>query len=213
VTDRGNDLALVEAALFLSAQPMSHRALAKLLGDVRLAYVGRLLEDLATAYENPERGIELAVSEGSALLRVKHAYVDRVAHLAPQRDIPRPVLRTLAVVAYNHPMTQADLVRVRGNKGYGHVQELVERGLIRSEPQGRTLLLHVTAEFLRHFGLSTVEEFRFHVASPELADASEALSTEEDAGRASEEEESSTPDEEAPPTDEEVVQSEDAGGA
>jgi segregation and condensation protein B len=213
VTDRGNDLALVEAALFLSAQPMSHQVLAKLLGDVRHAYVDRLLEDLAAAYEEPERGIELAVSEGSALLRVKHAYVDRVAHLAPQRDIPRPVLRTLAVVAYNHPMTQADLVRVRGNKAYGHVQELVERGLIRSEPQGRTLLLHVTAEFLRHFGLSTVEEFRFHVSPPERADASEALSAEEDAGRASEKQESPTPDEEAPPTDEERVQSEDAGGA
>jgi len=116
-SERGNDLALVEAALFLSPDPLTRRRLAKLLGGV------------------------------------------------PQQDIPRPVLRTLAVIAYNQPITQADLVRVRGNKAYGHVQELIERRLIRAEEHERTLLLHVTGEFLRHFGLSSPEEFRFHAAS------------------------------------------------
>lgn len=174
MTERGNDLALVEAALFLSSQPMTRRALAKLLGDVRLAYVDRLLEDLAATYEDNARGIQVHVEDGRALLRVKSEYVDRVAHIAPQQDVPRPVLRTLAVIAYNHPMTQADLVRVRGNKAYGHVQELIERGLIQPEPEGRTLLLKITPEFLRHFGLKTIEEFRFHAGSPELEIVPEA---------------------------------------
>jgi len=163
--DRGNDLALVEAALFLSPDPLTRRRLAKLLGGVKLAYVDRLLADLAETYRNRARGIELYQAEGRATLRVKDAYVDRVAHLAPQQDIPRPVLRTLAVIAYNQPITQADLVRVRGNKAYGHVQELIERRLIRAEDHERTLLLSVTNEFLRHFGLSSAEEFRFHAAS------------------------------------------------
>ena len=166
---RGNDLALVEAALFLSTKPMSRRALATILGGVAQAYVDDLLEDLASTYQDPVRGIELHVKEGRAMLRVKPVYVDRVAHLAPQQDIPRPVLRTLAVVAYNNPMTQADVIRVRGNKAYTHIQKLLDRRLIRAEDHGRTLLLHVTAEFLRHFGLSSVEEFRFHVGlEPEL---------------------------------------------
>jgi segregation and condensation protein B len=200
VTDRGNDLALVEAALFLSPQPLTRRGLAKLLGDVRLAYVDQLLEDLAAAFNDSARGIELLVDEGRAILRVKRDYVDRVAHLAPQQDIPRPILRTLAVIAYNHPMTQANLVRVRGNKAYGHVHELIERGLIRAEAQGRTLLLHVTAEFLRHFGLNSVEEFRFH-APPQAEIASideEAASREEEAGH----EDPASPDEPTPPEEE-----------
>jgi segregation and condensation protein B len=164
-TSRGHDLALVEAALFLSPRPLTRRGLAKLLGGVPLAFVDGLLEDLVSAYSDRERGIELHVEEGRAFLRVKSEYVDRVAHLAPQQDIPRPILRTLATVAYNHPMTQADLVRVRGNKAYEHVQKLIERRLIRAETQGRTLLLSVTNDFLRHFGLSEPEEFRFHVAA------------------------------------------------
>jgi len=205
VTERGNDLALVEAALFLSSQPMTRRALAKLLGDVRLAYVDGLLEDLATAYEDPARGIQVHVEEGRALLRVKNDYVNRVAHLAPQQDVPRPVLRTLAVIAYNHPMTQADLVRVRGNKAYGHVQELIERELIVTEPQGRTILLKITPEFLRHFGLKTVEEFRFHAASPELEIPPPDAADSETGESAEEPGSIEVPTPEAEPADEEDV--------
>ena len=168
-----NDLALAEAALFLAPQPLTRRALAKILGGVAQAYVDQLLEDLKTRFDDASRGIELHIEEGRAMFRVKAAYVNEVAHLAPQHDIPRQELRSLAVIAYNHPMTQADLIKVRGNKGYSHVQELIERNLITSEPHGRTRLLHVTRDFLRHFGLSSVEEFRFHfpTAAEENADA------------------------------------------
>jgi len=162
------DRALVEAALFLAPQPLTRRGLSKILEGVPLAYIDRMLEELKTEYDKSIHGIELHIEEGRAMLRVKAAHVNAVAHLAPQQDIPRPVLRTLAVIAYNHPMTQADAVRVRGNKAYAHIQELLERGLIRAEDHGRTLLLHVTREFLRHFGLNSVEEFRFHFsAAPE----------------------------------------------
>ena len=158
------DRALIEAALFLSPQPLTRRGLARILGDVQSAYVDRLLVELSREYEGRVHGLELHIEEGRAGFRVKRAYLDRVSHLAPQQDIPRPILRSLAVIAYNHPMTQSDLVKVRGNKAYAHIQELIERNLIRAEEAGRTLLLHVTPEFLRHFGLATVEEFRFHVA-------------------------------------------------
>jgi segregation and condensation protein B len=167
--NRGNDLAVVEAALFLATHPLTRRALARILGDVPLAYVDRLLEDLQGVYADPERGIELVAEEGRALLRVKSAYVERVAHLAPQQDIPQPVLRTLAVIAYNQPITQADVVRVRGNKAYEHVKELEDRKLVRGEEHGRTVLLSVTEDFLRHFGLSTINEFRFHAVGAPAA--------------------------------------------
>lgn len=163
-----NDLALAEAALFLAVKPLTRRALANILGGVAQAYVDQLWEDLKTRFDDPSRGIELHIEHGRAMFRVKAAYVNQVAHLAPQQDVAKPVLRTLAVIAYNHPMTQADLIKVRGNKGYGHVQELIERDLIATEEHGRTLLLSVTKDFLRHFGLKNVEEFRFHFpASPE----------------------------------------------
>lgn len=168
-----NDLALAEAALFLAPQPLTRRGLAKILGGVAQAYVDQLLADLKEQFDDSSRGIELHIEDGRAQFRVKSAYVEEVAHLAPQHDIPRQELRTLAVIAYNHPMTQSNLIKVRGNKGYKHVQELIERNLITSEPHGRTCLLHVTRDFLRHFGLSSVDEFRFHfpTAAEENAEA------------------------------------------
>ena len=164
--DKERDRGLLEAALFLAGKPLSRRKLAKILDDASLAYVDLLLDELREDLSQPHRGIELRVEEGKILLQVKSSYVDAVAYLAPQQDIPRPILRSLAMIAYNNPMTQADLVKARGNKAYGHVQELIERRLIRAEEQGRTLLLHVTGEFLRHFGLTNVEEFRFHLQVP-----------------------------------------------
>ncbi len=164
--DKKRDRGLLEAALFLAGKPLSRRKLAKILDEASLAYIDLLLDELREELSQPHRGIEVRVEEGKILLQVKNSYVDAVAHLAPQQDIPRPILRSLAMIAYNNPMTQADLVKARGNKAYGHVQELIERRLIRAEEQGRTLLLHVTGEFLRHFGLTNVEEFRFHLQAP-----------------------------------------------
>jgi segregation and condensation protein B len=163
---REHDKGLLEASLFLATTPLSYQQLARILGEASPAYVERLLEELSNELAADDRGIELRLNEGQAFLQVKQRYIRAVAHLAPQQDIPRPVLRTLAMIAYNHPMTQADLVKARGNKAYGHIQQLIERGLVRAEKQGRTLLLHVTKEFLRYFGLSSVEEFRFHVEPP-----------------------------------------------
>ena len=162
-SDLEHDQALVEAALFLSPQPLTRHKLARIIGGASLSYVERLLDQIADTFRSDTHGIELHVEDGKAMFQVKRAYIDAVAHLAPHQDISRPVLRSLAMIAYNHPLTQADLVKARGNKAYKHVQELLERGLIRAEEQGRTLLLYVTDEFLRYFGLSSVEEFRFHV--------------------------------------------------
>ena len=183
-TTETEDRALMEAALFLAPRPLTRRGLAAILGDVPLEYVDRLLAVLEREYAGETHGIEFHREGGRAGLRVKKAFIDRVSHLAPQQDIPRPILRSLAVIAYNHPMTQSDLVKVRGNKAYAHVQELLDRDLVRAEESGRTLLLHVTKEFLRHFGLSTVEEFRFHVAGlPEVEIGIEnAAETESESG-------------------------------
>ena len=190
-SDIEHDQALVEAALFLSPQPLTRHKLARIIGGASLSYVERLLDQIADGFRSETHGIELHVEEGKAMFQVKRAYIDAVAHLAPHQDISRPVLRSLAMIAYNHPLTQADLVKARGNKAYKHVQELLERRLIRAEEQGRTLLLYVTDEFLRYFGLSSVEEFRFHVGDlPEEAEEEKEAQAAEDQGETEDTEDS-----------------------
>lgn len=166
-----DDQALVEAALFLSPQPLTRHKLARIVGGTSLTYIERILGQIEDEFGQQAHGIELSLKEGKAMFQVKKPYIDSVASLAPHQDISRPVLRSLAMIAYNHPLTQAELVKARGNKAYKHVEELLERRLISAEKEGRTLLLSVTDQFLRYFGLSNVEEFRFHVGTlPEKQD-------------------------------------------
>ncbi|MCI2428692.1 SMC-Scp complex subunit ScpB [Candidatus Acetothermia bacterium] len=159
--ERVRDKALLEAALFLTAKPLSRTELAKIIGTKSPRYVEELLSDLADDLIPAERGIKLQQIEKSYLLQVKAEYLDAVAYLAPYQDISRPVLRTLAMIACNQPITQSELVRVRGNKCYKHVEQLLNQNLIRAEKHGRTLMLHVTEEFLRYFGLQNINELQF----------------------------------------------------
>jgi len=157
---------LLEAALFLADKPLSIKKLVGILGSDSAHCIKDLLSELQADLSSDKHGVELSINEEKVLLRVKHRYADAVAHLARHQDIPRPILRSLAMIAYNHPMTQSDLVKARGNKAYAHVQHLLERNLIRADKHGRTLLLHVTDNFLHYFDLSSAEEFRFHVTTP-----------------------------------------------
>ena len=71
-------------------------------------------------------------------------------------------METLAIVAYRQPVTRLDIERIRGVNCDYAVNQLVEFGLIcekgRLDAPGRPLLFGTTDEFLRHFGISSVEE-------------------------------------------------------
>ncbi len=153
------DQALIEAALFVAAGPVSLARLAQVL-DADSRAVGAALHALAQDLEEEGRGIELIQEGGGYLLRVKAELAERVRPLAPHQDIPEPVLRTLAVIAYNGPLLQSELVRVRGQRVYGHVRELLARGFVEAEDEGTSKRLSVTDAFLRYFGVSSLAELR-----------------------------------------------------
>ncbi len=153
------DPALIEAALFVADRPVSLARLAQVL-DVAPAAVGAALHALAEDLQEEGRGIELVQEAGGYMLRVRAELADKVRPLAPHQDIGEPVLRTLAVVAYRGPLLQAELVRMRGQRAYGHVRELIDRGFVEAEEEGTSKRLSVTDTFLNYFGLASLEELR-----------------------------------------------------
>lgn len=151
--------ALVEAALFVADCPLSLRRLAQAL---RLSEeeVGEGLAALASELAADDRGLELHQEGGGYLLRVKGELAERVRPLAPHQDIPEPVLRTLAVIAYQGPLLQSEVVRRRGQRAYAHIRELVERGFVEAKVEGHTKRLSITKELLRYFNLKSQEELQ-----------------------------------------------------
>lgn len=151
--------ALVEAALFLADRPLSLAELSQKLG-IEEHVVLRVLGQIAEELEEPERGLELAQEGGGYILRVKAELAERVRCFAPNQDLAEPTLRTLAVIVAKAPVAQAEVVKIRGQRAYGHVKELIARGFVRAEDQGSTRVLHVTDDLLRYFGAPSLEELR-----------------------------------------------------
>ena len=152
--------AKLEAALFLAEDPMQRKEVADVLNLGSIGYVDMLIEEFEEMLEENHRGLELVHGNEGYELKVKKDHIDDVSHLAPHQDLNSGQLRTLSVIAYNAPVEQKHIVEVRGNRAYQHIKELVNRGFVEKEKDGRTATLDVTDYFLDYFEIDSLEEFR-----------------------------------------------------
>lgn len=150
----------LEAALFLAEDPMQRKEVADVLNLGSIGYVDMLIEEFEEMLEEDHRGLELVHGNEGYELKVKKDHIDEVSHLAPHQDLNSGQLRTLSVIAYNAPVEQKHIVEVRGNRAYQHIKELVNRGFVEKEKDGRTATLDVTDYFLDYFEIDSLEEFR-----------------------------------------------------
>lgn len=150
----------LEAALFLAEDPVDKEEIADILDLGSMGYVDMLIEEFEEALQEEERGLELVETPEGYELKVKKDHLEHVAHLAPHQDLNEGQLRTLSLIAYNSPVEQTDIVEIRGNRAYQHVKELVNRGFVSKEKDGRTAILNVTDHFLEYFDIESVDQFR-----------------------------------------------------
>jgi segregation and condensation protein B len=160
VSERAQQLRLVEALLFAVAEPIAEEALARHLEDA--ADVAGLLRELAESYAG--RGINLVRLAGGWTFRTAP---DLAASLRIERPVARKLSRaaieTLAVIAYHQPVTRAEIEQIRGVAlGKGTIDTLMEAGWVRPKGRragpGRPLLWVTTPGFLVHFGLDSLNE-------------------------------------------------------
>ena len=160
MTERAQQLRLIEALLFAAAEPLGEDALARHLDEA--ADVTGLLREVAESYAG--RGVNLVRLAGGWAFRT-------APDLAPKLRIERPVARklsraaveTLAVIAYHQPVTRAEIEEIRGVAlGKGTIDTLMEAGWVRPKGRragpGRPLLWVTTPGFLVHFGLDSLSE-------------------------------------------------------
>ena len=152
-----NKKALLEAALFVSDEALSLERLSKIVGIGSEEEVKQLLEEIKQDLAKDNRGIELEATPEGYELRVKQEYREKVAKLAPLADLSDGMLRTLAIVAAKQPVKQSLIVRYQGNKTYGYIVRLEEKGLVKTEKFARTKLINTTPNFEKYFGKSSEE--------------------------------------------------------
>ena len=141
----------IEAILYLKGRPLS---LAKIAEYARCDRdeAEEALIDLVTDYAQRDSALEVVETPEGYALQLREAYQTLVQTLVPL-DLGVGALRTLAAIALKGPISQTDLVELRGSGAYQHVQELVALGFVQKRRQAkqRSFWLQVTDKFHQYF--------------------------------------------------------------
>ena len=171
-------LGAVEAILFAMGESVSLSKIASAIGKDETE-AKRLLEELKKQSQKKERGIQLIELEDSYQLCTKpelYDYLIQVAKQPKKHVLTDVLLETLAIVAYKQPVTKIEIEKIRGVKSDHAVNKLVEYDLVcevgRLDAPGKPLLFGTTEEFLRRFGVQSVEELP-SIAPEQLEDFKE----------------------------------------
>lgn len=157
--------AITEGLLFASGdEGASIKQLAKVL-EIPEETVVHILDELTFEYEHTERGMRIMRSKDVFHLTTKpeHSSYFKKFLATPQANrLSQAALETLAIIAYEQPITRIEIEEIRGVKSDRPIQTLLARSLIeevgRRDTVGRPILFGTTKDFLIYFGLTSLEE-------------------------------------------------------
>ena len=127
--------------------------------------VRKIIHQMMDKYEEEDRGVRIVELENSFQMCTKpemYEYLIRVAK-QPRRYVLTDVqLETLSIIAYRQPVTKLEIEKIRGVKSDHAVNKLVEYDLVcevgRMDAPGKPILFGTTEEFLRRFGIHSLED-------------------------------------------------------
>ncbi len=154
----------IEALLFVAGDPVSTDRLSEAL-NIPISDLEEFMPKMMDEYNYERRGIKLIKLENSYQLTTRSEYFDAVVRMVThkQKQVLSPAtLEVLSIISYNQPITKAAIEKVRGVDSSHSLTRLLERELIeqrgRLNAPGRPVLYGTTDEFLRCFGLQSLEE-------------------------------------------------------
>lgn len=180
MTDEINTSA-VEALILSSPDPLPARKIADVFEDMTPNRVGKAVALLNDDYA--ERGASYRIRELAGgfqfyILPEFTGYVEELFTRRRKMRLTRAALETLAIVAYRQPVTKSQIEHVRGVASDGVLQNLLEKGMVtikgRAETVGKPLQYGTTDEFLKFFGLASLDEL------PKMAEIEEMVAQQDE---------------------------------
>jgi len=144
----------IEAILFTTGRFVSAGEIARLCGFKHASYVQEILRELRREYNGKNGALELIELEGKWKLSLKPRFGQITNQLVSDAEFDKPTQKTLAIIAFKEPVLQANVIKLRGNKAYEHIDILKDKGLISSEKYGRTRMLKITPKFYEYFDVN-----------------------------------------------------------
>ena len=156
--------AIIEAILFSCGRPVEMKELITAT-EIPEKDIIKIVEEMKENYSNENRGIEIVKIDNGYTLCSKKEYRDYIYPLFDNRakpNISNAAMETLAIIAYNPKITRAEIEAIRGVNSDATIYKLLEYNLIedagKSDAPGKPTVYQTTAEFLKTFGISNLDE-------------------------------------------------------
>lgn len=173
---------ILEALLFVTADPIPITRFLALLGAVTKQEVEQTLTSLRHDYEQEGRGLQLAEVAGGYRIMTKAEFapwLKRLEKVKAPSKLSRSALESLAIIAYKQPIVRAEVEQIRGVETSGVIRTLLERKLVRivgrKEEPGRPIMYGTTKFFLEHFGLRDLSQLPPLREFRELGESEQAM--------------------------------------
>ncbi len=157
-------MAIIEALIFVSDEPLSVKALADVTKEDR-GWIATAIEGLAQEFNERNSGLVLREIAGGWQFATRpeyHEHVRAFLKSRPSAKLSLAALETLAVIAYKQPITVPEILDIRGVQSSSAIKTLLDKRLIvakgRKETIGRPMLYGTSKDFLLQFGLKDLSE-------------------------------------------------------
>lgn len=154
----------IEAILFMAGDGVEAARLAEIL-ELGRPELDRIMASFMDRYNYERRGLKVIQYGDRYQLSTRPEYAPYLQKFAGSKrptNLSNAALEVLSIIVYNQPVTRATIDKIRGVDSFGPLERLVEREIVeekgRLEAPGRPILYGTTPEFLKIFGLKSLEE-------------------------------------------------------
>ena len=155
---------IIEAILFTMGDSVEVGKIARALEQDE-ATTRKVIHKLMDKYAAEDRGIRIIELDGAYQMCTKtemYEYLIRVAKQPKKATLSDVALETLSIIAYKQPVTKAEIEKIRGVKSDHAINKLIEYDLVRElgriDAPGKPIVFGTTEEFLRSFGVQSLDE-------------------------------------------------------
>lgn len=159
---------IIEALLFATSEPISLQKMQEVIQtshDIKAKELKEIISELENEYREQERAFRLETIAEGYVLKTHSPYAPYIQLLFANKKKERlshAAMEVLAIIAYKQPITKGSIELIRGVDSSGVLQHLLERELVevggKVEAPGRPSLYVTTKEFLKYFGLNSLQE-------------------------------------------------------
>lgn len=162
---RSPRLSRLEAALLIAEGAVPAKKLVQVARLIDVKEVQHLIQVLNESYDRSRSAFRIEQTANGYLMMTRAAmspWLERLHNRQAEMRLSSPMMETLTIIAYQQPVTRADVEAIRGVQSSEMIRQLMDRGLVRiggeDDSLGRPFLYETTRQFLAMYGLRCLED-------------------------------------------------------